>query len=106
MKKCPKCKKKAVKLYINKTVDKKRKWVPISWLCTSCGYVYQVASDTLIYEMGEIAKDDKSIHRCPNCDMKLVRSYRHKNPKQGKQQWLAMGWYCSRCKYCWINSTG
>ena len=47
-----KCGSKAVRLYQNKTVDGKRKWIPIAWRCTKCGYVYTVVSDTLVYPIG------------------------------------------------------
>lgn len=103
-KKCPRCGKKAVKLYINKTIEGRRKWVPIAWYCTSCHYLYQVASDTLIYKTGDSLQKDLPKNNCPKCGLKLVRSYRHKNPKHGKQQWLTIGWYCKRCKYVWMTS--
>jgi hypothetical protein len=85
------------------SIDKQRKWVPIGWHCTSCSYTYTVASDTLIYNIG--GKDYQSSYKgvCPKCDLKLVRLYRHINPKTGKQQWISMGWYCKRCKYTWID---
>ncbi|MCJ2513166.1 MAG: hypothetical protein LN408_01820 [Candidatus Thermoplasmatota archaeon] len=40
---------------------------------------------------------------CPKCDLKLVRVYRHINPQNGKQKWLAIGKYCKRCKYIWME---
>ena len=85
-------------------IDGKRKWVPIGWFCTDCSYIYQVASDTLIYKMGERWDQSSDLQTCPKCEKKLVRAYRHKNPKHGKQQWIAKGWYCNRCRYAWITS--
>jgi len=76
-KKCPECGSKAVKLYQNKSIDRKRAWIPTAWHCTKCGYTYNVAADTLMY---------KNI-----------------NPKHGKQKWVSMGWYCTRCKYVWMD---
>ena len=102
-KKCPQCGSKAVRLYQNKTIDGKRKWIPITWQCTSCNYVYTVASDTLMYPIGGKAYQEKYQGKCPNCTMKLIRIFRHKNPLHGKQEWVSTGWYCSRCKYVWLD---
>ena len=98
-KKCPKCSSKAVRLYQNKSVKGVRKWEPIGWICTNCDYIYNIKSDTLIYKIGEKADVNDN---CPKCDQKLVRAYRHKNPQKGKQQWIALGRYCQRCKYIWM----
>ena len=84
-------------------IDTKRKWVPICWFCTDCSYIYQIASDTLIYKMGEAINQSSLSTHCPKCEKKLVRAYRHKNPKYGKQQWLSIGWYCDRCRYAWVE---
>ena len=80
-----------------------RRWVPTAWLCTECGYIYNVASDTLIYKMGEEKYKSSFKEKCPKCSLNLVRLYRHKNPKKGKQKWVSMGWYCTRCKYVWMD---
>ena len=103
-KKCPECSAKAVRLYQNKTVDEKRKWIPTAWCCTDCNFLYTVASDTLMYPIG--GKDYKKSYNgvCPNCDMKLARLFRHKNPVHGKQEWISTAWYCSRCKYVWLDN--
>ena len=101
--KCPKCGSKAVRLYQNKSINKKRKWIPIAWYCTNCSYVYKIALDTLIYKMGDNEYKDFFNMKCPNCSLKLVRAYRHKNPKHGKQQWISVGRYCTRCKYVWMD---
>ena len=100
---CPKCSSKAVKLYTHQTVDNKRKWVPIAWLCTECSFIYQVASDTLLFKSGELISQEMVSDTCKKCDKKLVKIYRHKNPKHGKQEWIPIGLYCSRCKYTWVQ---
>ena len=102
-KKCPRCASKAVKLYQNKTVDGRRKWVPTAWICTDCGHVYTVASDTLMYGIGGDPYDESYNEECQKCGLKLARLYRHKNPVHGKQEWISMGWYCNRCRYSWID---
>ena len=102
-KKCPQCSKKAVKLYRIKTIDGKRKWLPVAWFCTSCKFVYHVAQDTLIYSIGGKELETQFKQQCPNCNKKLYRLYRHLNPKYGKQQWIPHGWYCERCKYVWLG---
>lgn len=100
---CPKCSRKAVKLYRFQTVGNKRKWIPTVWYCTECSYIYQVASDTLLFKSGEEVQSEEIQSTCPKCDKKLVRIYRHINPKHGKQQWKSIGWYCNLCKYAWIE---
>ena len=102
-KKCPECSSKAVRLYINKTVDGKRKWIPVAWICTKCSFVYTVASDILIYPVGGEPYLENYDHHCPKCDLKLRRVFRHENPVHGKQQFLTMGWYCSLCKQVWLD---
>jgi len=102
-KKCPECNSKAVRIYKNKSIDGKRKWIPIAWYCTNCSYIYQVVSNTLIYRIGDKKKNQSLKEKCPKCNLKLVRAYRHKNPKNGKQQWISTGCYCTRCKYVWMN---
>ena len=103
-KKCPQCSGKAVRLYQNKTIDGKRKWVPTAWLCTDCNYLYTVASDTLMYPIGGKEYQESYNGKCPNCDLKLTRIFRHKNPVHGKQEWISTAWYCNRCKYVWLDS--
>ncbi len=102
-KKCPQCGSKAVKLYQNKSIAGKRKWISISWYCTECGHTYKVARDTLIYPVGKEPYDESFNEKCPKCEKKLVRVYRHINPKNGKQKWVSKGWYCERCKYIWMD---
>ena len=102
-KKCPRCGGKAVRLYQNATIDKKRRWDSVGWYCTECSYTYKVASDTLIYEIGGNPYKKSYLGKCPKCDLKLVRIYRHKNPKEGKQEWMSTGWYCKRCKHIWMD---
>jgi hypothetical protein len=102
-KKCPECGGKAVRLYQNKTVGGKRKWLPIAWLCTQCNYVYTIASDTLLYPVGGEGYQDTFHGKCPKCDLRLTRIFRHVNPVYGKQQWISTGWYCNRCKYVWMD---
>jgi len=92
-----------VRLYQNKSIKGKRKWIPIAWYCTNCSYVYKIASDILIYKIGDNDYKDFLNKKCPNCSLNLVRSYRHKNPKHGKQQWISVGRYCTRCKYIWMD---
>ena len=53
--------------------------------------------------MGEEYIDDNFEKTCPKCKLKLVRLYRHVNPKDGKQQWIPTGFFCSRCKYIWFK---
>ncbi len=102
-KKCPECKGKAVKLYQNKSFDGKRTWLPTVWNCIDCGYTYNVAADTLMYKVGHDLYDGKYARKCPKCDLGLVRLYRHINPKNGKQKWVSLAWYCTRCKYIWMD---
>jgi len=102
-KKCPQCGGKAVKLYQNKSKDGKRKWLPVAWHCTKCGHTYKVAGDTLIYPVGKEPYDPDYKRKCPKCSLKLVRIYRHINPKHGKQKWVSQGYYCERCKYIWMD---
>jgi len=102
-KKCMKCGSKSVRLYYNKSVDGKRKWIPAAWNCTNCRYVYTVASDTLIYPVGGEPYKESYNKKCPKCDLRLLRLFRHKNPTNGKQQWISYGWYCTRCKYVWLD---
>ncbi|MEA3458090.1 MAG: hypothetical protein U9R21_05375, partial [Candidatus Thermoplasmatota archaeon] len=66
-------------------------------------YVYKIVLDTLIYKMGDTEYKDFFNMKCPNCSLKLVRVYIHKNPKHGKQQWISVGRYCTRCKYVWMD---
>lgn len=82
---------------------KKRSWIPIAWNCTECGYTYNVAADTLMYRIGREPYEESFKEKCPKCDLNLVRLYRHINPKYGKQKWLSRGWYCTRCKYVWMD---
>ena len=102
-KKCPECGSKSVRLYLNSTVNGKRKWIPTAWLCTKCNFTYTVASDTLMYPIGGEEYRESFKSKCPKCDQKLLRIYRHKNPIHGKQEWISTAWYCTRCKYAWIN---
>jgi len=102
-KKCPECGSKAVRLYHNKTIEGKRKWVPTAWICTDCRYVYTVAADTLLYPIGGEEYKESGHGACPKCDLKLTRLFLHKNPVYGKQEWISSGWYCSRCKYVWMD---
>ena len=102
-KKCPECGSKAVKLYQNKSFEGKRAWIPIAWNCTTCGYTYNVAADTLMYKMGGESYTNSFNQKCPKCSLGLVRLYRHINPMHGKQKWVSKGWYCSRCKYVWMD---
>jgi transposase-like protein len=102
-KKCPQCGSKAVKLYQNKSFEGRRAWIPIAWHCIKCGYTYKVASDTLIYKTADEPYKDSFKEKCPKCTLGLVRLYRHVNPKYGKQYWVSMGWYCTRCKYVWMD---
>jgi len=62
-----------------------------------------VVSDTLIYQIGDKAYQHSFRNKCPKCSLKLVRVYRHKNPKNAKQQWVSIGYYCTRCKYIWMD---
>jgi transposase-like protein len=78
-------------------------WIPIAWNCTECGYTYNVAADTLMYRIGKEPYDESFKGACPKCSLNLVRLYRHINPKYGKQKWLSQGWYCTRCKYVWMD---
>jgi transposase-like protein len=100
---CPKCKSKAVRLYRSVTKDGKRTWEPVAWHCTTCGYTYYVAKETLIYDAGGKQYEPSTESHCTYCKDKLVRLYRHKNPVHGKQQWKSVGWYCKRCKYTWMD---
>jgi uncharacterized protein with PIN domain len=102
-KKCPECQGKAVRLYQNKSIKGKRKWIPVAWYCTKCSYIYQVISNTLIYKIGDKNQNINNNEKCPKCNLKLVRIYRHINPINGKQQWISKGNYCTRCKYVWID---
>jgi transposase-like protein len=102
-KKCPECNSKAVKLYQNKSMGSKRSWIPTAWHCTKCGYTYNVAAETLMYKIGSDLYKDSFKRKCPKCDLGLVRLYRHINPKYGKQKWISIAWYCSRCKYSWMD---
>lgn len=97
------CDSKAIRLYNNKVVDGKRRWNSVAWYCTNCSYIYQVVSDTLIYKIGDEPYKSSFLERCPKCSLKLVRVSRHINPKEGKQKWSSMGYYCGRCKYVWID---
>lgn len=105
-KKCPQCSKKAVRLYQSKTVEGRRKWVPVAWCCTDCFYTYTIASGTLMYSVGGKTYRESFQGKCPNCDQRLSRLFRHKNPAQGKQEWVSTAWYCARCKYVWIDEAG
>ena len=84
-------------------VEGKRKWVSVAWQCTACNYVYNVASDTLMYAIGGKEYEDSFHGACPKCDLRLIRIFRHKNPVYGKQEWISLGWYCRRCKYVWLD---
>ena len=102
-KKCPQCSGKAFRLYQNKTIEGKRKWVPTAWCCSDCHFLYTVASDTLMYPVGGKEYKDSYSGKCPNCDLKLGRLFRHKNPVKGKQEWISSAWYCNCCKYVWLD---
>ena len=102
-KKCPECNSKAIRLYQNKSIDGKRAWIPTAWHCTKCNYTYNVAADTLMYKIGSESYKTSFNQKCPKCDLRLVRLYRHINPKHSKQKWVSMGWYCTRCKYVWMD---
>ena len=102
-KKCPNCGLQSFRLYQNKSREGKRKWIPIAWHCSNCSYTYQIISDTLVYKIGEESADNKNNKKCPKCDKKMVRIYRHKNPTKGEQKWISMGNFCSRCKYVWMD---
>jgi len=75
----------------------------VAWYCTRCEYVYNVASDTLMYPIGGKPYDDSFNEHCPNCDLKLKRIFRHENPQLGVQRFISMGWYCNRCRYVWLD---
>ena len=77
--------------------------MPTAWFCTECSYVYTVASDTLMYPIGGKPYQESFEGKCPNCTLRLVRLFRHKNPVRGKQEWLSTAWYCTRCKYVWMD---
>jgi ribosomal protein S27AE len=77
--------------------------LPIAWHCTKCGYTYKVVSDTLIYKIADKKYKDSFNEKCPKCSMGFVRLYRHVNPKYGKQYWASVGWYCTRCRYIWMD---
>ncbi len=102
-KKCPECGGRAVRLYRNQTIDGVRKWVSIAWMCCDCKYVYTVAGNTLVYKMGSSAGTNTSGSSCPKCEKSLVKAYRHLNPKDGKQQWVAVGSFCPLCNYVWLK---
>ena len=74
-----------------------------SWYCTDCKYTYTVKGDTLIYSVGGEPYEESYKQKCPKCDLKLSRLYRHINPVHGKQSWKSKGWYCSRCRYVWMD---
>jgi C4-type Zn-finger protein len=103
-KKCPECGSKAVRLYQSKTINGIRKWIPTAWFCTDCNYVYTIASDTLMYSLGGDEYKKRYHSKCPKCDYRLKRIYRHKNPVHGKQKWISIAWYCGRCKYVWMDT--
>ncbi|MBU0496741.1 MAG: hypothetical protein KKG04_02145 [Candidatus Thermoplasmatota archaeon] len=90
-----------MRLYQNKSVDGKRRWVAVAWMCTICGYIYTVASDTLVYPLGGERYEESFHQLCPKCERRLIRVYQHKNPVHGKQEWISTAWYCTRCKYLW-----
>ena len=104
-KKCPKCANKAVRLYQNKSIDGKRHWISVAWKCTACDYVYNVASDTLVYSISGDKYDESFQHHCPKCDLRLIRVYQHKNPSHGKQEWISTAWYCTRCNIFGCNTS-
>jgi len=56
-----------------------------------------------MYKIGHEKYDENLEQKCPKCGKKLVRLYRHINPKKGKQKWVSKSWYCSRCKYIWMD---
>ncbi len=92
-----------MKLYRNKTIQGKRRWISTAWFCTTCSYVYHVAQDTLIYRIGGDSYREQYQQHCPKCEKQLYRLYRHINPKHGVQLWVTMGWYCQLCKYVWLD---
>lgn len=102
-KKCPECGSKVIKLYQNKSFEGRRAWIPIAWNCLKCGYTYNVAADTLMYKIGNEPYEESFKKKCPKCDQGLARLYRHINPQYGKQKWVSKGWYCTRCKYVWMD---
>ena len=77
--------------------------MPTAWHCTNCKYTYKVVSDTLIYKASDETYKEDFNQKCPKCSLGLVRLYRHINPKYGKQKWVSMGWYCTRCKYVYMD---
>lgn len=89
-----------MRLYQNISKNNVRRWKPIAWYCVKCNYIYNILSDTLIYKIGEKINVNDN---CPKCDLKLVKTYRHINPQNGKQKWISLGKYCKRCKYIWID---
>jgi len=56
-----------------------------------------------MYRIGKEPYDESFKGACPKCTLNLVRLYRHINPKYGKQKWSSQGWYCTRCKYVWMD---
>ncbi|MCX6666176.1 MAG: hypothetical protein NT038_09005 [Euryarchaeota archaeon] len=76
----------------------------MAWQCTVCDYVYTVLADTLVYPIGDEQYKESYKGACPKCDLKLKRVFIHKNPMYGKQQFLSVGWYCTRCKYVWLDT--
>jgi ribosomal protein S27AE len=56
-----------------------------------------------LYKVGHEKYEEKFNQACPKCGLRLVRLYRHINPKNGKQKWISLSWYCSRCKYIYMD---
>jgi len=56
-----------------------------------------------MYKIGHETYNKDLEQKCSKCGQKLVRLYRHINPKKGKQKWVSKSWYCSRCKYIWMD---
>jgi len=59
-----------------------------------------------MYPVGGKEYKESYSGKCPNCDLKLGRLFRHKNPAKGKQEWISSAWYCNCCKYVWLDKEG
>ena len=56
-----------------------------------------------MYKIGHEKYDEKQKQKCKKCGQGLVRLYRHINPQKGKQKWVSICWYCSRCKFIYMD---
>lgn len=56
-----------------------------------------------MYKIGNEPYNESFNEKCPKCNLNLVRLYRHINPQHGKQKWASIGWFCTRCKYVWMD---